>query len=111
MILVTGATGKLGRHVMEGLLRRVPATELAIAVRNVAKAADFTARGVAVRHTDYDQPGVPGPYADILVDSDVGASRGELDGASGDLRRLIGRPSTPLRDAIEAVLRNRNAGR
>lgn len=56
MILVTGATGKLGRHVMEGLLRKVPAAELAVAVRNVAKAADFAARGVAVRHADYDQP-------------------------------------------------------
>ena len=33
MILVTGATGKLGRHVMEGLLRKVPAAELAVAVR------------------------------------------------------------------------------
>ncbi|AKI98860.1 NAD(P)H dehydrogenase (quinone) [Archangium gephyra] len=44
--------------------------------------------------------GVPGPFAGVLVDSDVGASRGELNDASGDLRRLIGRPTTPLANAV-----------
>jgi NAD(P)H dehydrogenase (quinone) len=55
--------------------------------------------------------GMPEAYADILVDSDVGASRGELDGRSDDLRRLIGRPSTSLKDAVGAALKNRNAVR
>jgi uncharacterized protein YbjT (DUF2867 family) len=69
MILVTGATGELGRHVMDGLLGKVPAAKLVVAVRNVAKAVDFAARGVAVRHADYDQPDTLGaaftgvPYA------------------------------------------------
>ncbi len=48
--------------------------------------------------------GVPGPYADLLVDSDLGVARGELDDASGDLRRLIGRPTTPLAEAVAAAL-------
>jgi len=48
--------------------------------------------------------GVPGPYADLLVDSDLGIARGELDDASGDLRRLIGRATTPLADAVAAAL-------
>ncbi len=48
--------------------------------------------------------GVPGPYADLLVGSDLGIARGELDDASGDLRRLIGRPTTPLADAVAAAL-------
>jgi len=48
--------------------------------------------------------GVPGPYADLLVDSDLCIARGELDDASGDLRRLIGRPTTPLADAVAAAL-------
>ncbi|WPB77214.1 SDR family oxidoreductase [Archangium violaceum] len=48
--------------------------------------------------------GVPGPFAGILADSDVGASRGELNGASGDLRRLIGRPTTALADAVAVAL-------
>jgi len=49
--------------------------------------------------------GLPGPFADVLVDADVNIARGELDDRSGDLRRLIGRPTTPLRDAVAAALR------
>ena len=48
--------------------------------------------------------GVPGLFAGILADSDVGASRGELNGASGDLRRLIGHATTPLADAVAVAL-------
>lgn len=48
--------------------------------------------------------GVPGPYADLLVDSDLGIAKGELDDSSGDLRRLIGRPTTPLAEAVAAAL-------
>jgi len=40
--------------------------------------------------------GLPAVIADMLADSDVGIARGELDDTSGDLRRLIGRPTTPL---------------
>ncbi len=56
MIAVTGATGKLGRHVIEGLLKVVPAGEIFAAVRDVEKASDFAARGVQVRPADYTQP-------------------------------------------------------
>lgn len=56
MLVVTGATGKLGRHVVESLLERVPASEIAVVVRNADKAADFAARGVEVRVADYAKP-------------------------------------------------------
>ena len=56
MIVVTGATGKLGRHVIEGLLAKVPAAQVVAAVRNPAKAADLAARGVQVRLADYEKP-------------------------------------------------------
>ena len=49
--------------------------------------------------------GLPGPYADVLVDADLGASQGELDSPSVDLPRLIGRPATSLRDAVAAALK------
>jgi NAD(P)H dehydrogenase (quinone) len=48
--------------------------------------------------------GLPKPVADMYADSDVGITRGELDDASGDLRRLIGRPTTPLARAVAAAL-------
>lgn len=56
MIVVTGTTGKLGRHVIEGLLEKVPATEIVAAVRNPEKAADLAARGVEIRQADYTKP-------------------------------------------------------
>ena len=56
MIVITGATGQLGRLVIENLLKSVPASGIVAAVRNPAKAADLAARGVVVRQADYTQP-------------------------------------------------------
>lgn len=56
MIAVTGATGQLGRIVIDALLKKVPATEIVAAVRTPAKAADLAALGVIVRQADYGQP-------------------------------------------------------
>ncbi|KAB0664121.1 SDR family oxidoreductase [Oryzomonas japonica] len=56
MIVITGATGQLGRLVVAALLKRVPATDIVAAVRNVDKAKDLAALGVQVRHGDYSQP-------------------------------------------------------
>lgn len=55
-ILVTGVTGKLGAIVIETLLETVPASDLAVSVRNPEKAESLRARGVDVRHGDFDQP-------------------------------------------------------
>ncbi|GAF65782.1 NmrA [Bacillus sp. TS-2] len=55
-ILVTGATGKLGSKVVESLLKMIPASELAVSVRNPEKAEDLRKRGVEVRHGDFDLP-------------------------------------------------------
>ena len=52
-IAVTGATGQLGRLVVERLLERVPADEIVALVRSTVKAADL---GVAGREADYDRP-------------------------------------------------------
>jgi NAD(P)H dehydrogenase (quinone) len=56
MIVVTGATGRLGQLVIDGLLQRVPPAQIIAAVRTPAKAASFTARGVTVRAADYNEP-------------------------------------------------------
>ena len=56
-ILVTGATGNLGRLIIESLLERGAAPQSIVAgVRDVAKGADLSALGVAVAVVDYDQP-------------------------------------------------------
>ena len=57
-IVVTGATGQLGRHVVEALLERgVPAGEIVAAGRSVDKVADFAERGVRVQAMDYADAG------------------------------------------------------
>ena len=54
-IVVTGATGQLGRLVIESLLQRgVPAGQITATGRAVERLADFAARGVQVRAMDYD---------------------------------------------------------
>lgn len=56
MIVVTGATGHLGRLVVEALAQKIPADQIVAAVRTPEKAADLAALGVHVRAADYDQP-------------------------------------------------------
>lgn len=68
MITVTAASGQLGRLTVEALLARgVPAGEIVAAVRNPAKAADLTGRGVQVRHANYD---LPATLPDALAGTD-----------------------------------------
>lgn len=56
MIVITGATGQLGRLVIQSLLGKVPAAQIVAAVRQPARAADLAALGVQVRQADYTQP-------------------------------------------------------
>ena len=56
MIVITGATGQLGRLVITLLLKKVPAASLVATVRNVKKAEEIATLGVQVRQADYNQP-------------------------------------------------------
>ncbi len=53
MIAITGATGQLGQHVIENLLKTTPASHLVAIARNPKKAAPLSQRGIAVRQADY----------------------------------------------------------
>ncbi|QNP64703.1 NmrA family NAD(P)-binding protein [Streptomyces genisteinicus] len=55
-IVVTGATGALGRLVVDELLVRVPAADVAAVVRDKEKAAGLAELGVELRLGDYDRP-------------------------------------------------------
>lgn len=69
MIVVTGATGQLGRLVVNQLLSRgVPGTGIVAAVRTPSKASDLVALGVVVREADYSRP-------DTLETAFAGAER------------------------------------
>ena len=48
--------------------------------------------------------GLPEPFAALLANSDVGASKGGLFDDSRQLSTLIGRPTTPLAESLRALL-------
>ncbi|MET0344274.1 MAG: SDR family oxidoreductase [Polyangiales bacterium] len=80
MIVVTGATGNLGRLVVERLLARVPASQVVAAVRQPERAADLAARGVTVRAADYTVPAsldaaFAGAEKVLLISSNVVGAR------------------------------------
>ncbi|MFC9583876.1 SDR family oxidoreductase [Streptomyces yangpuensis] len=77
-IVVTAATGALGRLVVGELLDRVPAGRVAVVVRDARKAADLAARGVEVRVADYDDPAAlegafrPGDRVLLISGNEIG---------------------------------------
>lgn len=75
MIIITGATGKLGNAVAHRLLDHVPAEQVGVSVRDPHKAADLEQRGVRVRHGDFTDPATldkafEGAAAVLVVSSD-----------------------------------------
>lgn len=80
-IVVTGATGHLGKFVIEGLLEKVPAEQITAVVRSEEKAAGFAARGVKIAVADYNTPETfdgafsAGDKVLLISGSDVGGDR------------------------------------
>ena len=95
-LLVTGATGKFGSKVVETLLKTVPASQLAVSVRNPEKAEELRARGVDVRQGDFDHP-------ETLDAAFAGVDRLLLVSADGD-------NETRIRQHANAVAAAERAG-
>jgi uncharacterized protein YbjT (DUF2867 family) len=68
MIVITGATGALNGATVEHLLKRIPAGQIGVSVRDTAKAQHFADRGVRVRRGSYEDPAA-------LLDSLEGADQ------------------------------------
>jgi NAD(P)H dehydrogenase (quinone) len=94
MIVVTGATGQLGRLVIKALLKTQPASDIVAAVRSPEKAADLAALGVQVRRADYNEPAT-------LDTAFKGADKVLLISSSE-----LGRRAVQHRAAINAAKRN-----
>lgn len=82
MIVVTGATGHLGRDIVTELLKRVPAHQVGASVRDPAKAADLSALGVRVRRGDFNdgeslRHAFEGATQVLIVSSNARASGGD----------------------------------
>ncbi len=75
-IVVTGATGQLGRLTIEALLRRgIPAADIIATGRDIAKIKDLADQGITVRRADFSD-------TDGLVEAFTGADRLLLISAS-----------------------------
>ncbi|MCS7479011.1 SDR family oxidoreductase [Umezawaea endophytica] len=109
--LITGATGKLGGLTTGHLLDRVPATEVAVSVRDPAKAAALAAKGVDVRRGDFDRPeeldftgvdrllliSADGPD-DVRITKQAAAVRAARDAGVGHIAytSVVDAPTTPI---------------
>lgn len=85
-----------------------PDVTLAAYAAEVARQSGKQVTSVDLSQADYEQAllgaGLPAPVAAMLADADAGIARGDLSDASGTLERLLGRPATPLADAVSAAL-------
>lgn len=90
-LLVTGATGQLGRLTLNALRRLVPEATLVAAVRTPDKARDLADSGIEVRAADYDRP-------DTLAAAFAGVDRALLISSSE-----VGRRAPQHRAVIEAA--------
>lgn len=93
MIVVTGATGWLGGATVEHLLKRMPADQIGVSVRDAARARHFADRGVRVRQASYEDPAA-------LRDSFAGAERVLLVSGNDPAADLV----SLHRDAIGAAV-------
>ncbi|MET8666471.1 NAD(P)H-binding protein [Streptomyces tendae] len=93
MIVVTGATGGLGGTTVEHLLKRVPADEIGVSVRDTAKARHLADRGVRVRQGSYEDPAA-------LRASFAGAEQVLLVSGNDPAADIVGLH----RDAVEAAV-------
>lgn len=94
MIIITGATGELGRLIVGALIKRVSVDNVGVSVRDPHKAADIAKLGVRVRHGDFEN-------ADSLRHAFEGASQVLI--VSSNARASGGDPLAQHRNAIEAA--------
>jgi NAD(P)H dehydrogenase (quinone) len=81
-IIATGATGQLGRMIVEKLIERVPANRLGVSVRDANKGADLASLGIRVRQGDFADAeslrhAFEGSTQILIVSSNARASGGD----------------------------------
>lgn len=113
-LLVTAASGHLGRLVVDALLERgVPASDVVAGVRTPTKASDLADRGIRVVEFDYARPETLAPALDgvtrVLLISGTDADRVAGHGNVVDAARAAGverlvYTSAPRNDEIDYAL-------
>ncbi|MFD9125716.1 SDR family oxidoreductase [Kitasatospora sp. NPDC059571] len=115
-IVVTGATGQLGRLTVEALLRRgIPAAEIIATGRDTTGIKDLAERGVTVRRADFTDPaGLTAAFAgadrlllvsaSIPVHERVANHRRVIDAATAAGVSLLAYTSTTHADTATTVI-------
>lgn len=115
-IVVTGATGQLGRLAVEALLRRgVPAAAIVATGRNIAGIKDLADRGVVVRRADFaDTDSLAAAFtgadrlllisASVPVDDRFGNHRRAIDAAVAAGVSLVAYTSTTNADKATTII-------
>lgn len=115
-IVVTGATGQLGRLTVEALLRRgIPAADIIATGRDTARIKDLADRGVTVRRADFaDADSLAKAFAgadglllisaSVPVDQRVANHRRAMDAALAAGVSLVAYTSTTHADTATTVI-------
>ncbi|MEV7325947.1 SDR family oxidoreductase [Streptomyces sp. NPDC093970] len=115
-IVVTGATGQLGRLTVEALLRRgIPAADIIATGRDVARIKDLADRGITVRRADFaDTDSLPAAFAgadrlllvsaSVPVGERVANHRRVIDAAASAGVSLVAYTSTTHADTATTVI-------
>ncbi|WP_236005247.1 NmrA family NAD(P)-binding protein, partial [Nonomuraea antri] len=115
-IVVTGATGQLGRLTLEALLRReIPAADIIATGRDIAGIKDLADRGITVRRADFaDTDGLAEAFAgadrlllisaSVPVGERVANHRRVIDAAASAGVSLVAYTSTTHADTATTVI-------
>jgi NAD(P)H dehydrogenase (quinone) len=107
MYALTGASGQLGRLVVQHLLTLVPADQIIATTRNPQNLADLTAKGIVVRHTDFTDPAtLPTAFAGasrlLIISTDTVGQRVEQHRAAIEAASTVGVSHITYTSAPEA---------
>jgi NAD(P)H dehydrogenase (quinone) len=92
---VTGATGKLGRLVLDELLRQANPGDIVALARDPAALSDYALKGIDVRAADYDDPATleaafQGVDRVLLISGNAVGQRERQHGAAIDAAKAAG---------------------
>jgi NAD(P)H dehydrogenase (quinone) len=92
---VTGATGKLGRLVLDELLLKANPRDIVALARDPAALADYAQKGIEVRQADYDDPATlkaafHGVDRVLLISGNAVGQRERQHGAAIDAAKAAG---------------------
>ncbi len=104
--IVLTAEGHLGKTYELAGDTPISMSEIAAEVSRAAgKPVTYNDLPQAEYNAMLEKVGLPAGLAALLADSDVGIARGELASTSGDLARLLGRPTTPPATTLASAVR------